>query len=185
MIFQFTEDQIEYTGSELRSHFAYKRFDITGDSLVAFCGPCNVKTDDLVDLADAKERSFIFSRSMLHFIGEFFDNDLEKAVLRQRLLMAVMKDEMLLRSGAPISRSGDDLYDGESKLTVSIATITPVSTMIHAGINISSKETPVKTKGLDDYGVAARPFAEGVLQRFREEMAGVAIARCKVRGVYD
>ncbi len=183
MVLKFCMEQIDYTGRELTAHFAYRNFNMAGDSLVAFCGKCNVRKENLVDLEDVKENSFIFSRSMLHFIGEFFDNDLEKTVLKQRLLMAVIKDELVDRSRVSIMRDGDDLYDGESKLSVSIATITPVSTMIHAGINIISESTPVKTKGLDDYGIEAKSFAESVLQKFDEEMKSVIFARCKVRGV--
>lgn len=183
MVLKFFKEQTTYTGRELRSHFAYQKFNITGDSLVAFSGPCNVQNENLVDLEDVKDNSFIFSRSMLHFIGEFFDNDLEKTILKQRLLMVIMKDEIVERSGASILRKGDDLYDGDAKLTVSIATITPVSTMIHAGINIISKSTPVKAKGLDDYNVEVEPFAETVLQKFDKEMKSIAFAKCKVRGV--
>ncbi len=180
---RFIEERLKYTGRELRPHFAYRDFGILGDSLVAFRGGCDVSSNDLVDLADAKAEADIYSEDMLHFIGEFFDTDLEKTILRQRLLMALIRDEIALRSGAPVIRIGDDLYEGEKKLTVSIATVTPVSTMIHAGVNIVSEFTPVKTKGLKDYGVDVKPFAEAVLKKFKGEMEGIRAARCKVRGV--
>jgi len=179
----YIEERIKYTGRELRSHFAYRDFGILGNSLVAFCGGCDVQTEDLVDLADAKVKAEIYSDDMLHFIGEFFGADLEKTVLMQRLLMAIMKDEITLRAGAVVLRHGDDLYDGGNKLSVSVATVTPVSTMIHAGINITSEYTPVAAKGLADYGIDVRQFAEGVLLKFKKEMDGVLTAVCKVKGV--
>lgn len=183
MEIRFVDERIRYTGKELRSHFAYRDFDILGDSMIAFCGGCDVKSDDLVDLEDAKAKADIYSEDMLHFIAEFFDTGLENTILRQRLLMAIIRDEVIIRSGAPVLRRGDDLYEGEAKLSVSIATATPVSTMIHTGVNIISEFTPVKTKGLKDYGIEPKPFAEAVLRQFMKEMDGVRTAKCKVRGV--
>jgi hypothetical protein len=180
---EYINERIDYTGKELRSHFAYQSFDIMGDSLVAFSGACEVKIGDLVDLADVKEEEGIYSEDMLHFIGEFFDHDLDRTILRQRLLIAIMKDAVAELSGCPVVRSGDDIYEGVDKLSVSIATLTPVSAIIHTGINISSKNTPVPTKGLKDYGIDTRAFAERVLVGFVKEMEGVTVARCKVRGV--
>ena len=112
-----------------------------------------------------------------------FDNDLEKTILRQRLLMATIKEEIRLRSDAKVIRLGDDIYEGDFKVTVSIATSTPVSTMIHAGVNILSDFAPVKVKGLNDYGIDVIPFANAILEKFKEELEGVRMARCKVRGV--
>jgi len=179
----YIKERINYTGKELHSHFAYRRFDIMGDSLVAFSGGCEVKTGDLVDLADVKEKAGIYSEDMLHFIGEFFDHDLDRTILRQRLLIAIIKDAVVELSGRPLVRRGDDIYEGKDKLSVSIATLTPVSGIIHTGINISSKNTPVPTKGLRDYGIEPVFFANGVLDGFVKEMKGISVARCKVRGV--
>lgn len=180
---RFINERISYTGRELRSHFAYHGWDICGDSLVAFRGPCHVKIEALVDLEDAKAEAGIFSEEMLHFMAEFFELDLEKMILRQRLLIAIIKDELALTVGSPLVRKGDDIYDGDAKLTVSIATLTPVSAMIHLGVNIRSDNTPVKTKGLHDYGIDVNRFAEKILASFAAEMAGIRHARCKVRGV--
>ena len=179
----YRKERINYTGRELHSHFAYKRFDLAGDSLLAFCGGCDVKIDALVDLEDVKAKAGIYSEDMLHFIGEFFHTDLEKVILVQRLLMAIIKDEIASLSGKELSRKGDDIYDGDAKLSVSIATSSPVSTLIHTGINIVSDNTPVKTKGLNDYGIEVLPFAENILSQFESEIADIKFARCKVRGV--
>ncbi len=179
----FVKEKIKYTGKELRSHFAYDRFNLQGNSLLAFCGECEVTVDHLVDIADEKDNAPIYSENMLHFIAEFFYGDLEMAILKQRLLMAIIKDEVSSLSGAFLIRQGDDIYEDTAKLSVSIATSSPVSFMIHAGVNISSKNTPVKTKGLYDYGIDEGKFAESILGSFAREMSGVKSARCKVRGV--
>ena len=179
----FVKEKIKYTGKELRSHFAYDRFNLQGDSLLAFCGECEVAVSDLVDIADVKDNAPIYSENMLHFIAEFFYGDLEMVILKQRLLMVIIKDEISLLSGVSLVREGDDIYEGKAKLSVSIATSSPVSFMIHAGVNISSENTPVETKGLYDYGIDESKFAETILDSFAREMAGVKSARCKVRGV--
>jgi len=181
---QWIEKEIPYTGSELKSHFIYDQFDLLGDSLVAFRGPCRVDLSQMVDLEDVKRQSPIFSESMLHFLGEFYGISLETTVLYQRLLMALMLDELRNQiASLKIFRQGDDLYDENYKLSVSIATVSPVSTLIHAGINISSQNTPVPTRGLDDYKIPAIPFAQKILKRFEEEFSGTSKAVAKVRGV--
>lgn len=176
-------EEILYRGPELSSHFAYRRFDVIGDSCVAFVGGCDVQTGSLVDLADQKQGEFIFSKSMLHFIIEHFDRDLEKAVVRQRLFAAIVKQALDQRGVADIVRRGDDLYQGDAKLSVSIATLSGVSALIHFGINISSEGTPVKTRGLADFGLDPRAFADIVLETYRTEQDGIDEARCKARAV--
>lgn len=180
---QFVEKQIPYTGQELRSHFIYNQFDLLGDALVAFVGPCEVKLGHMVDLEDVKLNAPIFSENMLHFMGEFYGISLETTVLYQRLLMALMLEELKKRGCDKVFRNGDDLYEGEAKLSVSIATVSPTSTLIHAGINISSKNTPVKTKGLDDLKISVSEFSQIILKKFQEEFQDISKALSKVRAV--
>jgi uncharacterized protein len=185
---KWIDQEIPYTGAELRSHFIYERFDLLGDALVAFAGPCRVDLPQMVDLEDVKQKRPIASEKMLHFIGEFFGMNLKTLVFLQRLLIALFFEELIHRGGAsdrspPLRRLGDDLYDGEAKLSVSIATLSPVSGLIHAGINISSRNTPVPTKGLNDYGIDPAEFARGVLKAFANEVESAGRATCKVRGV--
>lgn len=179
----FATDEILYRGPELSPHFAYRRFDVVGDSCVAFIGGCDVRPHDLVDLADQKAGALIFSHRMLHFILESFDRDLEKAVLRQRLFAAIVQQELLSRGVADVVRDGDDLYVGDAKLSVSIATLSGVSSLIHFAINVRSDGTPVKTLGLADFSIDARPFGAAVLERYAREQDGIDEARCKVRAV--
>ncbi len=185
---KFIEQKIPYTGAELRSHFVYDRFDLLGDALVAFAGPCEVALSRMVDLEDVKQARPIYSERMLHFLGEFFGADLYRMVMMQRLLIAIFFEELVKRGvGAngrsPLRRMGDDLFDGEAKLSVSIATLTPVSGVLHAGINISSRNTPVLTKGLEDYRIDPADFAQAILKAFAFEIDSARRALCKVRGV--
>ena len=154
-----------------------------GDSIVAFTGPCRVELTEMVDQEDVRAGAAIFSELMLHFIVEHFDLDLEKTVTRQRLLIAIIKDTITELSGPGLRRQGDDLYLDERKLSVSIATLSPVSTVIHTGLNLSSRNTPVPTVSLPELGIDPRQLGELVLQRYQQEINSIRLARCKVRGV--
>jgi hypothetical protein len=179
----FVSDKIlTYDGSQLASLWGYKTFRLQGDSIIAFLGPCEVQLTEMVDQEDVLDGAHIYSEKMVHFIIEHFDMDLEKAVTRQRLLMAIMRD-VLASMGASLERFGDDLYLGDKKASVSIATLSPVSSMIHAGVNISSKNTPVSTVGLADLSIDAVEFAQRVVEAYRKEICSIQSARCKVRGV--
>jgi hypothetical protein len=180
----FLSDVIAYTGEQLRSHWAYETYDLQGESIVAFIGPCDVKLELMVDLADRKEKKAIYSEEMLHFIVEHFDLDLEKTILKQKLLVVLLMEKLNNRLREDIvHRLGDDLFEKDRKLSVSIATLTPVSTMIHLGVNISSANTPVLTKGLRDYGIDPVELAEAVMNQYMAELRMMEVARCKVRGV--
>ncbi len=179
----FIKRPIAYTGEQLSALWAYMNVGLQGDSLVAFCGPCDIPFERMVDAADVKARSPIASRQMLHFIEERFDLDLEKAVLRQRLLASIVKETILkFRPGVKIRREGDDLYEGRRKLSISIATLSPVSTLIHFGLNIISTGAPVPARGLRDYGIPPQRLAAEVLRRYAAETESVHAATTKVRG---
>jgi len=185
--------KITYDGTQLRSLYAYSEYDVQGDSILAFRGPCRVGVENLVDMEDRKNRAEITSDEMAHFLVELFDSDLDRAVILQRLFLCVIKDVIEeLKPELFIVRKGDDLYieveeeEGEEenrKLTVSVATASPVSTLIHVGINVSSDNTPVPTLGLEDLDVPVDDFILKVLQGFINEIKGIEEARCKVRGV--
>ena len=187
MITHFHPDLLEYTGEQLHSHFAYKKFALLGDSIVSFIGPCRVEKERLVDLEDQRREEKIYSPRMLHFIVETFDRDLAKAVLLQRLLVVVVEEVLKAELGVQglrLRRSGDDLFDGGHKLSVSIATVSPVSSLIHFALNVSAKGTPVPAKGLEEYGEVDIPgLAKKVMASFVSEMESVEKARLKVRAV--
>lgn len=141
--------QIIYTGEQLRSHWIYEQFDLLGDAMVAFTGECDVNLSHMVDIEDVKNNDPIYSTLMLHFIVEHFGATIEEMVLRQRLFICIIRDHLndCLNSRA-VSRAGDDLFFAGAKLSVSIATISQLSGLMHVGINLDSKNAPVKAAGL-------------------------------------
>ncbi len=172
-----------YDGTQLRPHFIAQQTGSFGDAIMAFAGAADVPLSHMVDLEDVAARAPIFSKKMLHFLVEHFRSDLDLMIVRQRLLTAIAAEELRQRGAAGVTRSGDDIYDGERKVSVSIATSSPVSGLVHFGLNIDSDGTPVPTRGLNDYGIEPRGFAEAVMRRYCDELASMAEARCKVRPV--
>lgn len=178
----FLGEREAYSGEQLRSHWAYETASLEGDSIVAFIAPCDVKPEHMKDLEDLCSGSQIYSEKMLHFIVEHFDSPLSETIWRQKALIALMAEELNLILKTPrVRRDGTDLYDGENKLTVSIASASPVSSLIHAGINIVSRNTPVPTRGLEDYAIDPAEFATSIMARYLEECGDAWRARCKVR----
>jgi len=171
-----------YDGTQLRSHWIYEKTGLLGDAIAAFEGPADVPTSNMADLVDVRDDAPIFSKSMLHFIIEHFGCDLKLAVARQRLLVAQAAD-LIRPSAGEIRRSGNDLYAGDRKLSVSIATASPVSSLIHFAVNISSDGTPVPTLGLNDLKVDPRVLADELMRSYCDEIASMREARCKVRAV--
>lgn len=175
---------INYDGSQLRSHWVFETFSLTGDACVAFIGGCDVSLEHMVDLVDKQAKCKIFSKKMLHFIIERFNDNLDNAILHQRLFVSIIAETLKsFNKEIIVERRGNDLYDKDAKINVSIATASPVSTLIHVGVNIESNGTPVKTKGLNDYKIDPNKFAEAVLKRYNDEVEGIKVARSKVRWV--
>lgn len=181
---KFIEQNIKYEGHQLCPHWIYKNFKIQGDATVAFVGECEVKLTEMVDIEDVINNEPIYSKSMLSFISEQFNIGLVEGVLRQRLLICEIK-EALEKRGFKIVRSGDDLFFEGKKLTVSIATKSATSILIHTGVNILSEGAPVKASGLtselniDDI----ENFAKEVMTSYAEEIEDIFMASTKVRGV--
>jgi len=177
-------EPLAYTGHQLRSHWILDSFGLQGDAIVAFRGPCEVALSEMVDLADVAAGEAIEAVEMLHLIAEHFDRDLQRAVLRQRLLICTLAEHLAMRPGVPpLRREGDDLFVGERKLTVSIATLSPVSALIHVGVNIDPTGAPVPAVGLAEWGVDADELAREVLEAWAAELRSAHLATCKVRGV--
>ena len=173
------DERIDYDGTQIRSLWAYRTFGVQGDSVVTFQGGCEIPFDHMVDLEDVRSKSRIASPSMLHFIVEHFDMDLEKAVLRQRILAGLVHVAL----GGEVRRDGDDLFLGPGKLSISIATLTPVSSKVHFGINIEqATDVGVETRALRDLGVDPGDLGRRIVSEYAAEMAGVLDARTRVRG---
>ncbi|HKP53631.1 MAG TPA: DUF366 family protein [Chloroflexia bacterium] len=182
------DHEIEYDGRQLSPHWIYRQFDLLGNAVVAFTGPCRVELAEMVDIEDVKASAPIYSPLMLHVIAEFFGVDLHTTVYRQRLLIVTAKELLESTGSHAVTRRGDDLYlprgDGSlGKLSVSIATASSTSTLIHTGFNIDTEGTPVPTVGLRELGVEPQAFAATLLERYTAEMEDIWLARCKVRAV--
>ncbi len=178
------EHEIKYEGWQLSPHWIYKNFKIQGDAIVAFVGECEVKLTEMVDIEDVINNEPIYSKSMLSFISEQFNVGLIEGVFRQRLLICTIK-EALEKRGYKITRSGDDLFFDDKKLTVSIATKSVNSVLIHTGININSAGAPVKASGLvSELGLSdIKYFAREIMDMYSQEIDDIILASTKVRGV--
>lgn len=176
-------DAIHYDGSQLRSHWVSERTGIVGDGIVAFAGGARVD-QHMVDMEDRLRKSKIFSEHMLHFVIEHFHFTLLHTIALQHLLVAITAEAF--RAHIPtiaLRRMGNDLFENDAKLTISIATASPISSLMHLGINIVSANTPVKTKGLADYRIDPQPFAEQIMLAYSNEVGRIWHARTKVRAV--
>ena len=79
-----------------------------------------------------------------------------------------------------MSRKGNDLFLKGRKLSVSIATKTPVSVLLHAGFNVETEGVPVPASSLKEMGVDPLPFAAEILEKTAQDFASYKISRCKV-----
>lgn len=180
----FIDKEIKYIGSQLAPHWIYKNFKLQGDAIVSFMGECEVKLSEMVDIEDVINNEPIYSKYMLSFISEQFNTELVEGVFRQRLLMCVIK-ENLEKRGFSVLRKGDDLFVNGKKLSVSIATKSMTSVLIHTGINILSEDAPIDVSGLkSDLGIEnIKEFAIEVMTDYSKEIDDIILASTKVRGV--
>ena len=176
----FSKEVHAYTGVELSPHYLLRQFGLRGDALAAYIGPCRVATDHLVDWEDRLKGDRIEAKWMLHLQGEFFGPSLREAVLLQRLLIASVAENLADRR---ILRRGNDLYALDRKLSVSIVTASPVSRLLHLGINIDPEGAPVPAIGLSELGLMPETWLPGLLERFAVEWAQIDWACAKVRPV--
>ena len=178
------DKEIKYIGSQLAPHWIYKNFKLQGDAIVAFIGECEVALTEMVDIEDVINNEPIYSKSTLSFITEQFNVNLVEGVFRQRLLICIIK-ELLEERGVFVVRKGDDLMIDDRKLSVSIATKSTTSILIHTGLNILSEGAPVKASGLtSELGITdIKEFALEVMKRYSEEIEDINLASTKVRGV--
>ena len=181
---QFLDKEIKYEGWQLSPHWIYKNFKIQGDAIVAFVGECEVKLTEMVDIEDVINNEPIYSKYMLSFITEQFNVERVEGVFRQRLLVTCIK-EALERRGFFVRRNGDDLFVNDKKLSVSIATKSMTSVLIHTGLNILSDGAPIPVSGLgSDLGIEdIKEFAQEIMQKYSDEIEDIILASTKVRGV--
>jgi len=183
---KFIDKEIKYTGLELSPHWIYRNFNLQGDVIVAFCGECEVKLNEMVDIEDVINDEPIYSKNMLSFIVEHFNIGLVEGITRQRLLVCIIKEtlESLLPSPlSPLTRNGDDLFINGKKLTVSVATKSLTSVLIHVGINIDPAGAPIEAIGLDLLKIHdIKGFAQEIMVKYSHEIDDIILASTKVVG---
>ncbi len=188
MISSFLKSEAKYDGTQLVSLHNYLQHRLLGDSIVGWIGGCDISAAHMVDGEDLLENATIAGDRMLHFIVEMFDSTLFAAVGMQRLLASLVLEQ--LRTDSPrqelaqsLVRRGDDIFAGTRKLSISIATQSPVSSLIHFAVNVSNAGTPVSTLSLEDLGVAPERLALALMEAFCKEVQSIREATRKVRWV--
>jgi len=178
----FIDKEIKYIGSQLRPHWIYENFHVLGDAIAAFCGEVDVKIDEMVDIEDVINNEPIYSKKMLNFIIEQFDIDLTSIVLAQRLFISIIK-EVLEEYGISVKRCGDDLFYDNRKLSVSIATKSITSCLIHTGLNIIKEGAPICASDLSEMGISnIKELALKIMDKYKQEYESIKLATYKVRG---
>jgi len=179
----FIDKEIKYIGSQLAPHWIYKNFHLQGDSIVAFIGEVDVKLDEMVDIEDVINNEPIYSKKMLNFIIEQFDVPLEQMVYNQRLFVSIIK-ETIEEYGKTVKRDGDDLFFDNRKLSVSIATKSITSCLIHTALNIIKEGAPIDASDLREIGIEdIKEFGLKILSKYSREVDSIKKATYKVRGV--
>lgn len=177
---RYINKTINYDGSQLSPHWIYETTGVMGDTAVSFCGACDVLDAEMADVEDVLAEKTIKAQKMLHFIIELFGRDCLLAASIQSVFMSEIQGELLQR-GVPVVKKGDDLFFGKGKLSISVASVSPVSALIHIGLNISNKGTPVKTSSLEDFNIDPKDFSLSILKRLEKEYSRMVLAASKVR----
>jgi len=179
-----------YTGAELHHAFAYEEAFQLGPTISFFIGPAEVK-EHLVDLEDALHDDFIKSERMVHFIIEIPNISIQETVVWQRFFIRLIAEKLIKEvEGVDIEIDGDDLMVEGQKLSVSIATLSQFSGLIHVGINVHvGAGCPVDAIGLADFGALDShsegdyKWASDVAINFANEQKDIVKASYKVIGV--
>ncbi len=183
---RFISEEFSYDGSQLRSLFGYLSYGVQGNSIVSWIGACAIPNEHMIDGEDLLAGKTIAGAKMVHFIMERFETQLFGAVALQRLMASIVMD--VLREhvaddvmAASFRRHGDDIFFGEGKMSISIATLTPMSALIHFAVNVTNEGTPVKTAALSEIHFDPKKFAAVVMERVAREVADIETATVKVR----
>lgn len=178
------ETKLDYDGSQLRPLYNYLQHRLDGPSVLGFRGACNIPFAHMVDGEDLREKSVIAGADMVHFIVEFYHLNLFSAVAFQRLIAGLVAQVVYERTdGLHLRRDGDDLYLFDAKFSISIATKSAVSELIHFAVNVTNEGTPVETCSLKDFGLDPEVFGRTMVARIAHEFDSCWAATEKVRPV--
>jgi hypothetical protein len=184
----FIKNEFAYDGSQLHSLFGYLEHGIQGDSVVSWIGACDIPQEHMVDGEDLLAGETIAGARMVHFIIERFHFPLTAAIGLQRLFASIVLELFREHVGdaqvaAQFRREGDDVFFGPGKMSISIATVSPVSALIHFAVNCTNDGTPVRTASLDDIEFDPEAFARTAMKRLVSEAGSMNEASVKVRWV--
>lgn len=178
------DSEEKYDGSQLAPLYNYLNHGVLGDSVVSWKGACDIPFENMIDGEDVLAKSTIAGKEMIHFIFELFQLPLSTAVAMQRLLgeLLILKISALSSNPVDLRRSGDDVYWGEKKLNISIATCSQTSSLIHYGVNFTNAGTPVETCSLKDFGIVdPEEFSRQFMDDCKHELLSLRRAMVKVR----
>ena len=181
--------KLNYDGSQLHHAFAYEQKSILGPTISYFIGSAAVK-EHLVDLEDSLSNDFIKSESMVHFIIEIPDATIRETVVWQRFFILLIAARLVEDvDNLHVVIEGDDIMIEKQKLSVSIATLSRFSGLIHVGININvGPGCPVSAIGLVDIDATANykgnfQWAECTAKSFASQYIDIVDATYKVTEV--
>ena len=181
----FIDEKVKYTGKELAPHWIMSNYRLIGDSIVSFVGEVEVPIDNMVDVEDRINDEPIYAKSMLNFIIEHFDYSIKEIALAQLLLIQSIREVFWDDYKVDLKRNGDDLFYDDRKLSVSIATKSIVSGLIHTALNIDSTGAPVKASDINEIGIKDyKLLAQKIMRRYSDNIDKVNFAITKVRGVF-
>jgi len=177
-----------YSGCELYPGFLKERFGVEPDAGVLFRGSARVEGLALVDLEDRAQGDCIVATEMLHLIVERQGLALEQMVLLQRMLAAICVESLqalLPRRACEVRRSGDDVFVGDGKFSVSIATTSHTTTLLHFAMNVDATGAPVRTSDLKGLGLPTELFAREFMSRLVAEQRDIEAAQVKVAPAHE
>jgi hypothetical protein len=188
MKLKLIEESFPYDGRQLKSLFAYMNYQLMGDSIVSWRGACDIPKEHMVDGEDLLANAEIRGADMVHFIIEKFEANLLSGVFMQRILASIVIDQLRSLSEeseltSNLRREGDDVFVDDRKFSISIATQSPTSTLVHFAVNVNNDNTPVSTISLEDFRVDPQSFALSVMEAFCNEVATSVEATQKVKWV--
>ncbi len=123
---KFVERGEKYDGSQLVSLRTYLKHKILGDSIIAWIGACDIPFEHMVDGEDLNAQAEIRGDKMVHFIVEKFNCSLLAAVALQRFARVDCSRLSANKNKLELKRDGDDIWAGDRKLSISIATVSPI-----------------------------------------------------------
>jgi hypothetical protein len=157
-------EQMEFSGHQLQGHWAQENFSLEGESIVAFLGPFNPRSQMVVFPQSCE---LFRKRKMLHLVVEHLHTDLEKLSLQQRLLVYVLKEKLNHRlKGDLIQRWGSNLFYGSAQITAAASELTASSAVIYLGVNIEGGEPKSKLWGLEEGGIDPLELAQVVMDQY-------------------